>query len=101
MGFSENEIRLKNSEHKDIEEFEEKTNINVPQNERLKSYQWAEEQVGSTQYAKDNNINNFDNGTWKCNKFVADAYTKGAGINDYPEKKELVWTWKFCSSTGQ
>ena len=62
--------------------------ISIPQIERIVAFQWATEQIGSKNYAYNSQIDNFKTETHKCNKFVSDAYEKGAGV-DFPKHKAL------------
>jgi LysM repeat protein len=63
------------------------TPINIPQTERIRAFQWAMQQVGSRAYALDANLGpGFEEGKYKCNAFVRDAYEKGAGV-DYPNHR--------------
>ncbi len=51
--------------------------------EAARAIQWARAHCGDLDYAKTGIIDNFPAGKYKCNKFVSDAYTKGAGVS-YP-----------------
>jgi len=44
---------------------------------------WGLGIVGDTRYGQGGTIDNFGPGDWKCNKFVHDAFVKGAGVS-YP-----------------
>lgn len=56
-------------------------------NSRCKAYEWANSLVGSQIYARNVSLRNISAGHDKCNIFVADGYTIGAGINNYPRAK--------------
>jgi len=64
--------------------------ITIPQTRRIRAFQWATQQIGSRAYAPEATIDNFPAGSYKCNKFVGDAYEKGAGVHDYPRTLPLL-----------
>jgi len=47
---------------------------------------WALSQLGNEDYGFEGKVDNFPKKKWKCNKFVRDAYVKGADV-DYPHYK--------------
>jgi len=89
-GFTIKELLGVNSQITDANTINAGATINIPQTERIQAFQWASQQVGSTAYAQSASIDNFAAKTNKCSKFVADAYTKGASISDYPTKKVSI-----------
>jgi LysM repeat protein len=88
-GFTNEEILAVNPQITDADKIYAGDSINIPQNERVNAFQWAAQQVGSGDYAMSNKNGNYWKNTWKCTAFIGDAYSKGAGINDYPGEK--IW----------
>jgi LysM repeat protein len=88
-GFTNDEILAANPQITDADKIYAGDSINIPQNERIRAFQWATQQIGSEDYAMESKHDNYGKNTWKCTAFIGDAYTKGSGINDYPGKK--IW----------
>jgi RHS repeat-associated protein len=101
-GFTNDEILAANPQIEDADKIYAGDSINIPQTERIKAFQWATQQVGSGDYAMSKRNGNYWKNTWKCTAFIGDAYSKGAGINDYPGKK--IWfglgPFRYATTSG-
>ena len=75
--------------------------INIPQSERILAFQWAMQQEGSSHYAvwawRSLSFRSFQ---VKCNLFVHDAYSKGAGVTNYPLRQGRFLTTPVPSSVS-
>ncbi|MFW5804553.1 MAG: hypothetical protein ACOCWG_04925 [bacterium] len=100
-GFTMDEMKEANPGKENYDKIKPGEKFNMPQSKNVQAYQWAKEKLdnGSKEYTRDSKIDNYEQGYNKCNKFVGDAYTKGANVTEYP-----TFNWKgreMYSTTSQ